>query len=143
LSDARRILQDVHEAKLRAERIAHGQAGTLRIGIATAVSWHGLVVDFFREFCRRTPDAVLELHHLLSVQQVEDIESGRLDAGFAASLLPLGKNLTHWQLEQDRMVLAVPKVTRSRSEGGFVCVICETCRSSGSLAGSILSSTIS
>src|SRR5438093_9671394 len=41
LSDARRILQDVEDAKRRAERIAHGRAGTLRIGIATAVSWHG------------------------------------------------------------------------------------------------------
>src|SRR5690242_19216662 len=39
LTDARRILQDVDEAKLRAERIALGKAGTLRIGIAMALSW--------------------------------------------------------------------------------------------------------
>src|SRR6478735_12181096 len=32
LSDARRILQDVDEAKLRAERVATGKAGTLRVG---------------------------------------------------------------------------------------------------------------
>src|ERR1700746_1785889 len=57
LSDARRILQDVDEAKLRAERIAHGKAGTLRIGIATAVSWHGVVVDSFRQFRHAQPDA--------------------------------------------------------------------------------------
>ena len=31
LSDARRILQDVDDAKRRAERIALGQAGTLRV----------------------------------------------------------------------------------------------------------------
>jgi DNA-binding transcriptional LysR family regulator len=109
LSDARRILQDVDEAKLRAERIAHGKAGTLRIGIATAVSWHGLVVDTFREFRRRQPDVELELHHLLSVNQVEAIVSGRLDAGFAASLPPWHKDLAHWEFAQDRMVLAVPK----------------------------------
>src|SRR6476660_336686 len=42
LSDARRILQDVEDAKRRAERSALGQAGTLRVGIATAISWHGL-----------------------------------------------------------------------------------------------------
>ena len=54
LNDARRILQDVEDAKRRAGRIALGQAGTLRIGIATAISWHGLVVNAFREF-RRTP----------------------------------------------------------------------------------------
>src|SRR6201997_4843389 len=45
LSDARRILQDVDEARRRAERVALGEAGTLRIGVATAVSWHGSVVN--------------------------------------------------------------------------------------------------
>jgi DNA-binding transcriptional LysR family regulator len=109
LSDARRILQDIDEAKRRAERIAYGKAGTLRIAIATAVSWHGLVVDSFREFRRRQPDAELELHHLLSVHQVEAILSGRLDAGFAASLTPWHKDLAHCEFAQDRMVLAVPK----------------------------------
>ena len=109
LSDARRILQDVDEAKRRAERIALGKAGTLRIGIATAVSWHGLVVDSFREFRRRQPGVELELHHLLSVHQIEAILSGRLDAGYAASLTPWHKDLAHWEFVQDRMLLAVPK----------------------------------
>ena len=109
LSDARRILQDVDEAKRRAERIALGKAGTLRIGIATAVAWHGLVVDSFREFRRWQPDAELELHHLLSVHQVEGILSGRLDAGFVANLTPWHKDLAHWEFAQDRMLLAVPK----------------------------------
>src|SRR5437667_4902906 len=56
LNDARRILQDVEDAKRRAERVALGKAGTLRIGIATAVSWHGMVADTFGEFRRRQPD---------------------------------------------------------------------------------------
>jgi DNA-binding transcriptional LysR family regulator len=109
LNDARRILQDVDDAKLRAERIALGKAGTLRIGIATAVAWHGLVVDAFRKFRCGQPDAELELHHLLSVHQVDAILSGRLDAGFVASLTPWNKDLAHWEFAQDRMVLAVPK----------------------------------
>jgi len=109
LTDARRILKDIDEAKLRAERIAHGKAGTLRVGIATAVSWHGVVVDSFRQFRRAQPDAALELHHLLTVHQVEAILSGRLDVGFAASLTPWDKNLAHWEFAQDRMVLAVPR----------------------------------
>src|SRR5882757_4046460 len=109
LSDARCILQDVDNAKLRAERIAHGKAGTLRIGIATAVAWHGLVVDAFRKFRHGQPDAELELHHLLSVHQVDAILSGRLDAGFVASLTPWNKDLAHCEFAQDRMVLAVPR----------------------------------
>ena len=109
LNDARRILQDVDEAKRRAERMALGQAGTLRIGIATAVSWHGLVVNAFREFRRRHPDVELVVHHLVSVQQVEAVVSDRLDAGFAAAVTPWHKELEHRQFALDRMVLAVPK----------------------------------
>src|SRR6202048_1122698 len=39
LTDAQRILQDVDEAKRRAERIALGKAGRVRSGIAMALSW--------------------------------------------------------------------------------------------------------
>src|SRR6201987_6231801 len=43
LSDARRILQEVEGAKLRAERVAAGRAGTLRLGFVEvgkmAMSW--------------------------------------------------------------------------------------------------------
>src|SRR6266481_2204824 len=65
LSDARRILQEVQEATMRAERVATGQAGTLRLGFVEALSWHGVVPDSFRRFRRRQPDAELELHPML------------------------------------------------------------------------------
>jgi DNA-binding transcriptional LysR family regulator len=109
LSDAQRILQDVTEAKRRAERIALGKAGTLRIGIAMALSWHGMVVESFREFRRRQPDAELVLHHLISIHQVEAVLSDRLDAGFAAAVTPWNKELAHWEFAQDRILLTVPK----------------------------------
>src|SRR5260370_33647121 len=81
LTDARRILQDVEEAKRRAERIALGKAGTLRIGIAMALSWHGMVVASFREFRRRQPDAGLVRRHPISLHPVEPGLSDRLGAG--------------------------------------------------------------
>jgi len=58
---------------------------------------------------RWQPAVELELQHLLSVDQVEAILSGRLDAGFGASLTPWHKDLAHWEFAQDRMVFAVPK----------------------------------
>src|SRR5258705_7143119 len=109
LSDARRILQDVDEAKRRAELIALGSAGTLRIGIAMALSWHGVVVDAFREFRRRQPDVELVVHHLLSVHQVDAVLSDRLDAGVAATITPWHKDLAHRRFAQEGLLLAVPK----------------------------------
>jgi DNA-binding transcriptional LysR family regulator len=109
LNDARRVLQDVEGARRRAERVALGKAGTLRIGIATAVSWHGMVADTFRQFRRHQPDVELEVHHLLSVHQIDAVLSGRLDIGFAASMTPWHKDLAHSPIAEDRMMLAVPK----------------------------------
>ena len=109
LGDARRILQDVDEAKRCAERIALGKAGTLRVGMAMALSWHGVVADSFREFRRRQPDVELVVHHLLSVDQVDAVLSDRLDAGFAATIAPWHKDLAHRQFAQERLLLAVPK----------------------------------
>lgn len=109
LNDARRILQDVADATRRAEQVALGKLGTLRIGIATAVSWHGKVADTFREFRRRQPDVELVVHHLLSIRQIEALLAARLDVGFAASMKPWHKDLAHAQFAEDRMVLAVPK----------------------------------
>jgi DNA-binding transcriptional LysR family regulator len=108
VGDARRILQDVDEAKRRAERIALGNAGTLRIGIAMALSWQGMVVDSFREFRRRQPDVELVVHPLLSVHQVDAVLSDRLDVGFAATITPWHRNLAHRQFAQERLLLAVP-----------------------------------
>jgi DNA-binding transcriptional LysR family regulator len=109
LSDARRILEDVEDAKRRAEQIASGRAGSLRVGIAMALSWHGVVVDSFREFRRRQPDVELVVHHLLSVQQVDAVLSDRLDVGFAATITPWHKDVAHRQFAQERLLLAVPK----------------------------------
>jgi DNA-binding transcriptional LysR family regulator len=109
LNDARRILQDVEQARRRAERTALGKAGTLRIGIAFALSWHRLVADAVREFRRREPAVELVVHHLLSIHQVEAVVSGRLDVGFAASITPWHKELAHSPLGEDRILLAVTK----------------------------------
>ena len=76
LDDARRILEHVDEAKLRAERVASGKAGTLRMGFVESISWHGVVPDSFRRFRLMQPDAELELHPMLSAQQAEAVRSG-------------------------------------------------------------------
>jgi DNA-binding transcriptional LysR family regulator len=82
LEDTRRILQDVSEATARAARVARGQSGTLRVGFAENASWHGVVPDSFRRFRERQLEAELQLQPVASLEQLDAIRSGRLDAGF-------------------------------------------------------------
>jgi DNA-binding transcriptional LysR family regulator len=109
LSDARRILQEVQEAKRRAERVAAGKAGTLRVGFVEWLSWHGVVPDSFRRFRRRQPDAELDLEPLRSVEQIEAVRSGRLDAGFIFSLAKLDGDFAQMLVAQHKVVLAAPQ----------------------------------
>jgi DNA-binding transcriptional LysR family regulator len=109
LSDARRILEEVEEAKLRAEQVATGKAGTLRVGFVEALSWHGVVPDSFRRFRRRQPDAELELHPMLSNQQMEAVRSGKLDAGFIFSLEAPDGDVAQLLVAQYKLMLAAPQ----------------------------------
>jgi len=109
LSDAQRILQEVEGAKLRAERVAIGRAGTLRLGFVEALSWHGVVPDSFRRFRRRQPDVELELHPMLSLQQTEAVRSGKLDAGFIFSLEEPDGEFAQLQVARYKLMLAAPQ----------------------------------
>src|SRR6516162_11269423 len=39
LEEARRVLQQLNEATMRAKRVAFGQSGTLRVGLVKSISW--------------------------------------------------------------------------------------------------------
>jgi DNA-binding transcriptional LysR family regulator len=109
LTDARRILQEVEEAKLRAERVAKGMAGTLRVGFMETVSWHGVVPDSLRLFRKRQPDVELQLHAMRSLLQIEGVRSGRLDAGFIFSATRMDGDLAQRQVARYKTILAAPK----------------------------------
>lgn len=108
LEDARRILQQVDEARMRASQVARGQSGTLRVGFVESVSWHGAVPDSFREFRRKQPNAELQLNPLSSQGQLESVLSGRIDAGFAHFVAKGDRVLAKLQVTVNRLVLAMP-----------------------------------
>lgn len=112
LDDARRILQEVKGATTRAERVARGQLGTLRVGFTESASWRGVVPGSFRLFRKTQPDAELQLFPSASPDQIEEVRSRRLDAGFVFSMPNSDPDLDQTTLAIHHLVLAVPKGTR-------------------------------
>ena len=108
LEDARRILQEVNEAAARAARVARGQSGTLRVGFSENASWRGVVPESFRRFREIQPDAELQLQPLPSLEQLEAIRSGRLDAGFVLDMPKADPELERLRVAIQRIELAVP-----------------------------------
>lgn len=118
LKDARNVLEQVREAALRAKRVAVGQAGTLRVGFVESISWHGVVPDSLREFRERQPDVELQLRPLSSLEQIEAVEAGRLDAGFVFTIAIISRELAQLEVAVLHLMLAVPKghaLTKSRN----------------------------
>jgi DNA-binding transcriptional LysR family regulator len=109
LEDARRILHEVNDATARAKRVACGQSGTLRVGFAETMSWHGVVPESFRRFRQQQPDAELQLNPLSSLQQIEAVRSGRLDAGFAFAISHIDRELAQLEVVVLNLVLAAPR----------------------------------
>ncbi len=109
LEDARRILQQVNEATTRARRVARGQSGTLRVGFTENASWHGVVPESFRKFRQGQPDAELQVNPLTSLEQVEAIRSGRLDAGFVFNMPKTDRELEQVPVASHNIALAAPK----------------------------------
>jgi DNA-binding transcriptional LysR family regulator len=108
LEDARRILEQVNDATERAQRVARGQSGTLRIGFTENASWRGVVPDSFQIFRERCPDAELQLNALPSLQQLEAVRSGRLDAGFMFNPPQPDRTLDQLPVAVHRLALAAP-----------------------------------
>jgi DNA-binding transcriptional LysR family regulator len=108
LEDARRILQAVSEATARAARVAHGQSGTLRVGFPENASWHGVVPDSFRRFREQQPDAELQLQPAASLEQLDNIRSGHLDAGFVNFMPKADPELDQLAVAVHHVELAVP-----------------------------------
>jgi DNA-binding transcriptional LysR family regulator len=109
LQDARRILQEINEAAGRAGRVARGLSGTLRVGFAENASWRGVVPDSFRRFREQRPDAELQLQPAASLEQLEAIRSGRLDAGFVNFMPKSDPELDQLPVAIQHVELAAPK----------------------------------
>ena len=109
LEDARRILQEISEAALRAGRVARGRSGTLRVGFTENSCWRGVAPESFRRFRELQPDAELQLQPSASVEQIEAIRSGRLDVGFVNFMPKSDPELDQLLVAIQRVELAAPK----------------------------------
>ena len=109
LADARRILLEIGDAAARAGRVASGRSGTLRLGFTENSCWRGVVPESFRRFRELQPDAELHLQPSASMEQIEDIRSGRLDAGFVNFIPKSDPDLDQLPVARQHVELAAPE----------------------------------
>jgi DNA-binding transcriptional LysR family regulator len=78
------ILKRSEEAQRVAQRAAHGQVGTLRIGFITSIA--PIFLSVVQMFVHRYPEVELELHHLTQDALLAAFDQGTIDLSFSRAL---------------------------------------------------------
>ena len=109
LHDVGALLSGLEEATLRAQRVARGQTGLLRLGIVDPAAWAGAFPKTLTKFRRRFPEVELSVRSLWSVRQMEALESDELDGGVCYGFEPVPESCDQHLIRNDRVVLAAPR----------------------------------
>jgi len=104
---ARVILQQTGQATEEARRIAKGEVGTIRVGLLESASWAGHVPKALNEFKRRHENIRVDIRPMSSVDQIDAVLAGELDAAFVYRQNNIVEDaLETTPLRQDDVVLA-------------------------------------
>src|SRR4029077_14334031 len=79
------------------------------LGFAENASWRGVVPDSFRRFREQHPSVELQLQPAASLEQLEAIRSGRLDAGFFNFMPKADPEMDQLPVAIQHVELAAPK----------------------------------
>ena len=107
LDEARRLMALAERAPATARRIASGRSGVLRIGF-TAASGFSILGPVLDELSRIIPDVDIELHELVTGEQLTGLLTGELDLGLARPPFDQA-TFDSRLLYRESMVLAVPE----------------------------------
>jgi LysR family transcriptional regulator, benzoate and cis,cis-muconate-responsive activator of ben and cat genes len=114
LADAESLLQQISDTELRVARISTADAGHLRIGFVASAALE-IVPAIVLAFRRQHPGVDLELKNLPTVQQVEALRNGTLDAGFVR--MPMSeKGLAVTLIHREPFALVLAKSHRLARE---------------------------
>src|ERR1700730_432511 len=108
LDDARAILEHVEQAKAKAQRVARGDQGMIRIGFTGSASFNPLVPGVIQDYRARFPGIAVSLVERGTSQLVAAVRDGHVDAAFIRS--PGGQIdglVVDMMLEED-MLIALP-----------------------------------
>jgi DNA-binding transcriptional LysR family regulator len=107
LVEARRILAQVDQARSLVRRAGRGEYGSLSVGFITPVEY-SFLPPLLREFRRQHPHVALQLHELMTDQQLAELERGTLDVGFLTGPV-MGNRLAHREVMTEPLIAAIPQ----------------------------------
>lgn len=108
LNQSRDLLAQCDRMVRLTQLVSGGQTGLLRIGFADGVTFNKAFSEILRQYRQTFPNVVLDLVPASSIEQADLLARNELDVGFVF-WLPADRKMKSVQLEEEDLVLAVPK----------------------------------
>jgi DNA-binding transcriptional LysR family regulator len=108
LDDARAILEHVEQAKAKAQRVARGDQGMIRIGFTGSASFNPIVPGVIQDYRARFPGIAVSLVESGTSQLVDSLRAGRVDAAFIRSPSREVDGLLVVSILEEEMLVALP-----------------------------------
>src|SRR5580704_4881667 len=108
LDDARAILEHVEQAKAKAQRVARGDQGMIRIGFTGSASFNPMVPGVIQDYRARFPGIAVSLVESGTSQLVDSLRAGRVDAAFIRSPSREVDGLLVVSILEEEMLIALP-----------------------------------
>jgi DNA-binding transcriptional LysR family regulator len=108
LDDARAILDRVEQAKAKAQRVARGDQGMIRIGFTGSASFNPIVPTIIQNYRARFPGMAVSLVESGTSQLVDSLRAGRVDAAFIRSPSLAVDGLMVVPIVEEEMLIALP-----------------------------------
>jgi DNA-binding transcriptional LysR family regulator len=106
LEEARKILEQVDQARTLVQRTSRGEQGSLSVGFITPVEY-SFLPPLLRDFRRRYPGVRLQLRELMSDAQQRELLAGTLDVGFLTGPVA-DRRLRCHEIMVEPLIAAIP-----------------------------------
>ena len=101
------VLDQLHNATLKAQEIARGEVGRVHIGTTEGAAFHPTLAAVFNQFRARWPAVALTFSQKQTMDLVKDLRAGVIDAAVLCPF-PADADLVVTELYRHGMLLAVP-----------------------------------
>jgi DNA-binding transcriptional LysR family regulator len=108
LADARRLLDDAHQAVLNTQRAGRGETGSLNLGFTASSAFNPAVPALIRAFRNAYPGVGLMLTEGNTTQLLASLMEGRLDVAFVRPGVHSFAGIALYQIASEPMKIVLP-----------------------------------
>jgi DNA-binding transcriptional LysR family regulator len=108
LEEGRAILAKAKMAAERAERVAQGDVGHLKVAFTPWAELTTVFSSIFRTFSRLHPEVIVDFHSTYGTMATTEVVEGRVDVAFLAMPPEPPRGLQHKLVLSDAIVVALP-----------------------------------